>query len=98
MAQDQGTGSSQSRTSLTGLARELGHLPPAMRRVALEMSAALASVSLRVSREFVSAVPRAAAELSPDDVRNWAEFGRRLAMGSVETAVDFFADGARPLQ
>ena len=64
----------------------------------VEMSAALASVSLRVSREFVSAVPRAAAELSPDDVRNWAEFGRRLAMGSVETAVEFFADGARPLQ
>jgi nitric oxide reductase NorD protein len=98
MAQDQGNGSSQSKTSLTGLARELGHLPPPMRRVALEMSAALASVSLRVSREFVAAVPKAASILTADDVRNWAEFGRRLAMGSVDTAAKFFAAGAEPLQ
>ena len=91
MAQNEGNGSYQPKTSLTGLARDLGHLPPAMRRVALEMSASLASVSLRVSREFVAAVPKAAAVLTADDVRNWAELGRRLAMGNVETAVKFFA-------
>lgn len=97
MVQNEGNGSYQPKTSLTGLARDLGHLPPAMRRVALEMSASLASVSLRVSREFVAAVPKAAAVLTADDVRNWAELGRRLAMGNVETAVKFFAAGAESL-
>ena len=98
MSQDQGNGSPQSKTSLTGLARDLGHLPPATRRAALEMSASLASVSLRVSREFVTAVPVAAAVLTADDIRNWAELGRRLAMGNIDTAVKFFAAGAESLQ
>lgn len=98
MAQNEGNGSQQPKNSLTGLARDLGHLPPPMRRVALEMSASLASVSLRVSREFVAAVPRAAAVLTADDVRNWAELGRRLAMGNIDTAVKFFATGAEQLK
>src|SRR5262245_6196323 len=97
MGQDRGSGNSQPKPSVTSLARDLGHLPPATRRVALEMSAALAGVSLRVSREFVSAAPRAAAILEADDLRNWAELGRRLAMGNVETAVKFFAQGAETL-
>jgi len=97
MEQDRGSGNAQPKPSATSLARDLGHLPPATRRVALEMSAALAGVSLRVSREFVSAVPRAAAILEADDLRNWSELGRRLAMGNVETAVKFFAQGAETL-
>jgi nitric oxide reductase activation protein len=55
------------------------------------MSAALAAISLRVSREFVEAVPHAANILSADDLRNWGELGRRLAMGSAGTGVSFFA-------
>src|SRR3954468_11362606 len=98
MSEQQGHSGSQSKSSLTGLARDLGHLPPAMRRSALEMSAALAGVSLRVSREFVAAVPRAASVLTADDLRNWAELGRRLAMGNVESAVQFFAAGAETLR
>jgi nitric oxide reductase NorD protein len=93
---DDGT-RSPSKTSLTGLAKELGHLPSDKRRAALELSAGLAGVSLRVSREFVSAVPQAANILSADDLRNWGEIGRRLAMGSVDTAIAFFRDGAQPL-
>ena len=62
------------------------------------MSAALAGVSLRVSREFVEAVPKAAKILSSDDLRNWGEFGRRLAMGSSDTGVKFFADGVDGLK
>src|SRR3982750_4394533 len=97
MTQEKEGVSGQSKSSLTGLARDLGHLPPATRRAALEMSASLAGVSLRVSREFVAAVPRAAAVLTAEDLRNWAELGRRLAMGNVESAVQFFAAGAETL-
>src|SRR3954454_11194706 len=97
MSEQQGHSGSQSKSSLTGLARDLGHLPPVTRRAALEMSAALAGVSLRVSREFVSAVPRAASVLTADDIRNWAELGRRLAMGNVDSAVQFFAAGVDSL-
>jgi nitric oxide reductase NorD protein len=97
MAQEQGDPSPHAKMSLTGLARDLGHLAPDKRRVALEMSASLASVSLRVSREFVTAIPQAAPTLSTDDLRNWAEFGRRLAMGNVDSAVNFFSSGVEPL-
>ena len=48
------------KQTFTGLAAKLGRLPADKRRVALEMSAALAAISLKVSREFVEAVPRAA--------------------------------------
>ena len=84
---------SEPRSLLAGLAKELGHLPSDKRRAALEVSAGLAGVSLRVSREFVAAIPGAAAILSADDLRNWGEIGRRLAMGSVDLAVKFFRDG-----
>jgi hypothetical protein len=79
--------------SITGLARSLGELPADKKRAALELSAALAGVSLRVSREFVEAVPLAAEVLSADDLRHWGEFGRRLAMGSSASGVEFFASG-----
>ena len=77
--------------SITGLARNLTELPSDQKRAALEMSAALAAVSLKVSRAFVGAVPEAAAVLSADDLRNWAELGRRLAMGSADAGVKFFS-------
>lgn len=62
------------------------------------MSASLAGVSLRVSREFVEAVPRAARILSADDLRGWGELGRRLAMGNAETGARFFAAGVADLE
>src|SRR4030095_12675190 len=37
------------------------------------------------------AVPRASELLSADDLRNWGELGRRLAMGSAGNGVAFFA-------
>lgn len=86
------------KQTLTGLARRLGRLPADKKRAALEGSAALAGVSLRVSREFVEAVPKAAKILSADDIRNWVEMGRRLAMGDAETGTKFFASGVTELE
>ncbi len=87
----------ENKPSLTGLARRLGQLPADKKRAALEVSAVLAGVSLRASREFVEAVPKAARILSADDMRNWGELGRRLAMGNAESGVKFFADGVKDL-
>ncbi|MFM9905748.1 MAG: nitric oxide reductase activation protein NorD [Pyrinomonadaceae bacterium] len=88
----------QDKPTLTGLARRLGKLPADKKRAALEISAALAGVSLRVSRQFVEAVPKAARILSAEDLRNWGEFGKRLAMGNAETGVNFFAEGVDGLK
>ena len=88
--------SDDKKQTFTGLAARLGRLPADKRRVALEMSAALAAISLRVSREFVEAVPQASKILSADDLRSWAEFGRRLAMGNAATGAAFFSGGFPP--
>ena len=93
MAQGENDIHKSDRPGLTGLAKQLGKLPADKRRVALEMSAALAGVSLRASRDFVEAVPAAAEVLSVDALRAWGELGRKLAMGSSEVGSKFFIEG-----
>ncbi len=51
---------------IAGLAARLGRLSSEKKRAALETSAALAGVSLRVSRDFVESVPKAAKLLSAE--------------------------------
>lgn len=89
---------SNEKETFTGLARKLSRLSSEQKRAALEASASLAGVSLRVSREFVEAVPRAAKVLSADDLRHWAEMGRRLAMGNADLGAKFFAEGVEGLK
>ncbi len=81
------------KTNFTGLARRLSRLSAEKRRVALEISANLAGVSLRVSKTFVESVPKASKILSAEDLRLWGEMGRKLAMGNAELGANFFADG-----
>ncbi len=81
------------KQTFTGLARRLGKLPNDKKIIALEMSAVLAGVSLRVSREFVESVPKAARILEAEDLRAWAEMGKRLAMANADLGVTFFTDG-----
>ena len=98
MAETENESATQKKQTLTNLARRLGKMPNDKKIIALEMSAALAGVSLRVSREFVEAVPKAARVLSADDIRNWAEMGRRLAMTSSEAGANFFIGGVTDLK
>ncbi len=85
------------KQTVTGLAASLSTLPAAKRRAALEVSAALAGVSLRVSRDFVEAAPIAAEVLSTDEIRAWGELGRRIAMGKAESGSKFFEAGVAHL-
>ncbi len=84
--------------SFTDLARRLSRLPGDKKKVALEMSASLAAVSLKVSREFVEAVPKASKLLDEDNLRDWGELGRKLAMSNADLGVEFFARGTASIR
>jgi len=89
---------SNKKKTFTGLARRLGRLPNEKKKVSLEMSASLAAVSLKVSREFVESVPKASKILSADDLRAWAEMGRKIAMANADLGVAFFSKGVSGLR
>ncbi len=75
------------------LTSDLRNLPNDKKRVALEMSASLAGVSLRVSKAFVEATPKATKVLNADNLRLWAEMGRKLSMANADAGVKFFTNG-----
>jgi hypothetical protein len=85
------------RQSFLRLTRELASLPLEQSAAALETSAAIAGISLRASIEFLRAAPAAAEVLQAAELRAWGDLGRRLAMGDVETAITFFAEGVSGL-
>jgi hypothetical protein len=85
--------SSAERQSFLKLTRELAGLPLEQSAAALDTSAAIAAISLRAAVAFLRAAPEAAATLEAAELRSWGELGRRLAMGDVETAITFFAEG-----
>jgi nitric oxide reductase NorD protein len=86
------------RQSILELTRDIARLPLDQARAALETSAAIASVSLRASVEFLRAAPEAATTLEAAELRSWGEMGRRLALGDAETAISFFLAGVNDLQ
>ncbi|HEY0081027.1 MAG TPA: VWA domain-containing protein [Pyrinomonadaceae bacterium] len=87
----------EGRRSVAGLMLEFGKLQGEVARAALEVSAGLAGVSLRVSGEFLQSVPEAARVLDAEGLRAWGEMGRRLAMADVELGAAFFAAGVEDL-
>ena len=88
---------SAERQSFLKLTRELASLPLDQSAAAIETSAAIAGVSLRASIEFLRGCHAAAQVLQAEELRAWGEFGRRLAMSDVETAVSFFNEGVEDL-
>jgi len=81
----------RKQTSLAELAKRIGKLSPEHKRVALEIGSSLAGVSLRVSREFIESVIAASEVFSPDQMKLWAEIGKRLAMSNPEAGAKFFS-------
>ncbi|MCA1555561.1 MAG: hypothetical protein LC747_02615, partial [Acidobacteria bacterium] len=86
-------GSAGERRTIAGLVREIGQLPADRARAALEVSAGLANLSLRVGLEFLRAATGAAQVLEAGELREWGEMGRRLAMADAETGANFFKAG-----
>ncbi|HEX8456269.1 MAG TPA: VWA domain-containing protein [Pyrinomonadaceae bacterium] len=89
--------SASERRTIARLVRETGKLPADRARVALEVSAGLAGLSLRVGVEFLRAAVGAARVLEASELREWGQMGRRLAMADVETGVSFFKAGVTEL-
>ncbi|HZH92417.1 MAG TPA: VWA domain-containing protein [Pyrinomonadaceae bacterium] len=89
--------SASERRTIAGLVREIGKLPAERARVALEVSAQLAGLSLRVSLDFLRAATGAAQVLEAAELREWGEMGRRLAMADMETGANFFKAGVAEL-
>ena len=89
---------SAERQSFLKLTRELVGLPLDKSAAALETSAAIASISLRVGIEFLRAAPAAAEVLEAGELRSWGDLGRRLALGDAENAITFFAEGVAELK
>jgi hypothetical protein len=91
------TRNASERRTIAGLVREIGKLPADRARAALEVSAQLAGLSLRVGLEFLRAAVGAAQVLEAAELREWGEMGRRLAMADVETGANFFKAGVAEL-
>jgi nitric oxide reductase NorD protein len=85
------------RRTIAGLLREAGRLPVDVARAALEVSAGLASLSLRAGVDFLRAMPEAARVLDAEELRAWGELARRLVMADAETGAAFIATGAAGL-
>src|SRR6185295_18968875 len=89
---------SAERQSFLKLTRGLAGLPLDKSAAALEAGAAIAGVSLRAGIEFLRAAPAAAEVLEAAELRSWGDLGRRLALGDVESAISFFAEGVGEFQ
>jgi nitric oxide reductase NorD protein len=81
------------RRTVAKLLREIRSLPLEHTVAAVEVSATIAAVSLRVSIEFLRAAPEAARVLEPAELRAWGELGRRLTTNDVESGISFFSTG-----
>ena len=94
---------SEERKSLTGslfkgltgkavesLAKSVGINPSDRGWVTVDIGATLMSVSPKVALDFFRAAKDVSAYLESNDLRAWAEIGKRIALNSVEEASEFF--------
>jgi len=79
--------------SFAEIAKGLSRLPSEHKQIAWDIGMSLATVSLKVGREFIEVVSDVAQVLSPEDLKLWAEIGRRLTISNVEAGVKFFSQG-----
>ena len=79
-----------TRGTIESLALKMGVLPSERAWVAVDIGASLAGISLKATVEFFRAAPEVARLLDNDDVRAWAELGRRIALNNADEAGEFF--------
>src|SRR4030095_2498310 len=96
-----------TRGTIEALALKMGINPSESAWVAVDIGASLAGISIKTTVDFFKAAPEVARLLENDDVRAWAELGRRVALHNAEEASEFFRtsgetlaaipDGVRPV-
>ncbi len=85
------------RRTFAHITRGLRGAPADRARAALEVSASLTIISFRLSLDFMRAASLAAPLLTADELRQWGEMGRRLALDR-ETGAEFFNAGVGHLR
>lgn len=86
-----------TRSTVEALAMKMGLNPHERGWVTVDIGASLVSVSPKVAMEFFRAVQEVAPLVENGDLRQWAELGRKIALGSAEEASDFFHHSAETL-
>src|SRR5499426_3682056 len=79
-----------TRNTVEALAMKMGLKPNERGWVTLDIGASLISVSPKVAMDFFKSVQEVSQLLENDDLRAWAEMGRKVALSSAEEAGDFF--------
>jgi hypothetical protein len=79
-----------TRNTVEALAMKMGLKPNERGWVTLDIGASLISVSPKVAMDFFKSVQEVSQLLGNDDLRAWAEMGRKVALSSAEEAGDFF--------
>jgi nitric oxide reductase NorD protein len=79
-----------TRNTVEALAMKMGLKPNERGWVTLDIGASLISVSPKVAMDFFKSVQEVSQLLDNDDLRAWAEMGRKVALNSAEEAGDFF--------
>src|SRR5499426_44654 len=79
-----------TRNTVEALAMKMGLKPNERGWVTLDIGASLISVSPKVAMDFFKSVQEVSQLLENDDLRAWAEMGRKVALNSAEEAGDFF--------
>lgn len=83
-----------TRKSVEALARSFGLQPNDRAWVTIDVGASLAAISLKVATEFFRIVPEVALYLGNEDLKQWAEITRRLALDNAEEATGFIHSSA----
>ncbi len=86
-----------TRSTIESLAMKMGLMPSDRAWMTIDIGSSLASVSLKVTVDFFKAAPDVAHYLENDDLRAWAELGRRIALNQAEEASEFFRSSAQTL-
>jgi hypothetical protein len=79
-----------TRNTVEALAMKMGLKPNERGWVTLDIGASLLSVSPKVAMDFFKSVQEVSHLVDSDDLRAWAEMGRKIALNSAEEAGDFF--------
>src|SRR5215468_2013744 len=79
-----------TRNTVEALAMKMGLKPNERGWVTVDIGASLVSVSPKVAMDFFKSVQEVSHLVDRDDLRAWAEMGRKIALNSAEEAGDFF--------
>src|SRR6266508_1202677 len=87
-----------TRNTVEALAMKMGLKPNERGWVTLDIGASLISVSPKVAMDFFKSVQEVSQLLENDDLRAWAEMGRKVALSSVKHSTEVLTAAPQALK